>query len=87
MQGLVVVLANFVDFGTNVTGLDVMAHIAESSARNMFTNEGIVWETSQALANMQTAISRDGENSTNIFSCLSMPNTFIIPDVSSVMPS
>ena len=44
MQGLVVVLANFVDFATNVTGRDVMAHIAASSARNSFANEGVVRE-------------------------------------------
>ena len=86
MQGLVVVLATFVDFATNVTGRDVMAHIAASSARNSFANEGVVRETSQAVGDTQTAISRDGENSTNIFSCLSMQNTFKLPDVSSVTP-
>ena len=88
MQGLVVVLANFVDLATNVTGRDVMAHIAASSARNSFANEGVVRETSQAVGDTQTAISRDGENSTNIFFCLSVQNTFKIqlPDVSSVTP-
>ena len=86
MQGPVVVLANFVDFATNVTGRDVMAHIAASSARNSFANEGVVRETSQAVGDTQTAISRDGENSTKIFSCLSMQNTFKLPDVSSVTP-
>ena len=84
MQGLVVVLANFVDFATNVTGRDAMAHIVASGARNSFANEGVVRETSQAVGDTQAAISRDGENSTNIFSCLSMQNTFKLPDVSSV---
>ena len=88
MQGLVVVLANFVDLATNVTGRDVMAHIAASSARNSFANEGVVRETSKAVGDTQTAISRDGENNTNIFFCLSVQNTFKIqlPDVSSVTP-
>ena len=86
MQGLVVVLANFVDFATNVTGRDVMAHIAESSARNSFANEGVVRETSQAVGDTKTAISRDSEDGTNIFSCLSMQNTFKLPDVSSITP-
>ena len=83
MQGLVVVLMNFVDFATNVTGQDVMAHIAASSARNSFVNEGVVWETSKAVGDTQITISRDGENRTNIFSYLSMQNTFKLPDVSS----
>ena len=47
-----------------------MAHVAGSSARNSFANEGVVWETSQAVGDTQTAISRDVEDSTNIFSCL-----------------
>ena len=67
MQGLVVVLANFVDLATNLTGRDVVAHNAASSARNSFANEGVVRETSQAVGDTQTAISRDGEHSTNIF--------------------
>ena len=67
MQGLVVVLTNFVDFATNVTGQDVMAHIAASSARNSFVDEGVVRETSKAVGDTQITISRDGENSTNIF--------------------
>ena len=57
MQGLVVVLANFVDLVTNVTGRDVMAYIAASSARNSFANEGVVRETSQAVGDTQTVIS------------------------------
>ena len=86
MQGLQVVLTNFVDFATNVTGRDVMAHIAASSARNSFVNEGVVRETSKAVGDTQITISRDGENSTNIFSYLSMQNTFKLPDVSSFTP-
>ena len=84
MQGLVVVLRKFVDFATNVTGQDIMAHIAESSARNSFVNEGVVRETSQAVGDTQTAISRGGETSTDIFSCPSVQNTFKFPDVTSV---
>ena len=86
MQGLVVLHTNFVDFATNVTGRDVMAHIAASSARNSFVNEGVVRETSKAVGDTQITISRDGENSTNIFSYLSMQNTFKLADVSSFTP-
>ena len=86
MQGLVVVLTNFVDYATNVTERDVMAHIAASSARNSFVNEGVVRETSKAVGDTQITISRDGENSTDIFSYLSMQNKFKLPDVSSFTP-
>ena len=61
----------------------LMAHIAASSARNSFVDEGVVRETSKAVGDTQITISRDGENSTNIFSYLSMQNTFKLPDVSS----
>ena len=84
-----VVLVSIVDFATNVIGLGVMAHTAESSARNSRTNECVVLETNQAVGDTQAAISRDGvdsANKINIFSCLLVQNNFELPDISSVTP-
>ena len=87
--GLVVVLVSIVVFATNVIGLGVMAHTAESSARNLHANEDVVLETNQAVGDTQAAISRDGvdsANNINIFSCLLVQNNFELPDISSVTP-
>ena len=43
--------------------------------QELFANEGVVRETSKAVGDTQITISRDGENSTNIFSYLTMQNT------------
>ena len=89
IREFVVVLASIVDFATNVIGLGVMAHTAESSARSSRANEGVVLETNQAVGNTQASISRDGvngANKTNIFSCLLVQNNFEFPDISSVTP-
>ena len=89
IRGLVVVLVSIVDFATNVIGLGVMAHTAESSARNSRANEGVVLETNQAVGDTQPAISRDrvdSANKINIFSCLLVQSNFELPDISSVTP-